>query len=262
MTGVSLGEVATSSPLTWPPSLTASSPMTGPCPPRPPALVLAGCPPEQALSMLLRVHGRHLSTRPWEQVTLQLPALSVHRAVLPAGCVAGTALSQRPDAPEPPAAGKPVTPGRTACEDPERGASRGCGGSLSDDSCCREFPNDSECFHFWACAQFPTEQPSEALIRLEHKGPFSRRFPSRWRPKARAAARPPPPALCPNRAGGLCAGSSSQRPAGAGRSGSPPVLRGSHSPAASGTLTLLRPGRLGLAQVFWLQTHVAFGRTH
>lgn len=45
-------------------------------------------------------------------------------------------------------------------------------GSLSDDSCCREFPNDSEYFYSWACTQFPTEEASKLLIRLEHKGPF------------------------------------------------------------------------------------------
>ena len=45
-------------------------------------------------------------------------------------------------------------------------------GSLSDDSGCREFPNDSEYFYSWACTQFPTEEASELLIRLEHKGPF------------------------------------------------------------------------------------------
>lgn len=69
MTGVSLWEVATCSPLTWPPSLTASSPMTAQCPPRPPSSVLAGCPPEQGLSPLLHVRGRDLSARPWEQAS-------------------------------------------------------------------------------------------------------------------------------------------------------------------------------------------------
>lgn len=42
-------------------------------------------------------------------------------------------------------------------------------GSLSDDSPCREFPNDSEYFYFWACAQFPTEDLG-LLIRLELLG--------------------------------------------------------------------------------------------
>lgn len=45
----------------------------------------------------------------------------------------------------------------------EEGASwRVWRGSLSDDSRCREFPNDWEYFYFWACAQFPTENAASS----------------------------------------------------------------------------------------------------
>lgn len=58
---------------------------------------------------------------------------------------------------------QPGQPGGGAAATGRPGASwRVWQGSLSDDSRCREFPNDWEYFYFWACAQFPTESPASS----------------------------------------------------------------------------------------------------